>query len=396
MMGGAAVRVGIIGAGTISQAVHIPGVLRLANRLDLRVVCDLSPGRAAEVAARCGARPESDPAAVLGDRELDAVVLATPGSHGELTRAALAAGKHVLAEKPLCLTVAEAGALGAQAAERGLVLQVGYMKMHDPAVTAARDELARLGGVRLVRVTVLHPATPPQVAHLRLRAHRDVGTAAIEAAAAYEQARTRDALGDVGEPLGCYYRDVLAGSVIHELSVLRALGFTLPDRFTHVRRWPPEAAAGRGPEPPSLLATAPLGDDVELVLNWNWLPDHPEYGEEVAVFARDGRLRLDLAAPYHLEERSTLRVERADGLARHESVRRDGYDSGFLCQLECFAEQIGATQGGGGDGPAAVGKRPAGSDAAGAAADLRCLQALAAAVAAGDGISVGGEAAAHA
>ncbi|WTW95685.1 Gfo/Idh/MocA family oxidoreductase [Streptomycetaceae bacterium NBC_01309] len=374
------VRLAVVGAGTISQSVHLPAVHRLAGLFELAAVCDLSHSRAAAVAARngLGVRATSDYAEILDAADIDAVLLATPGTHARDARAALDAGKHVLAEKPLCLTTAEAAELGALAAAKGLVLQVGYMKMYDPLTEVAAAELAALDTLRTVRVTVLHPADEPQVGHLRMAPPADdVDTAVIDAAIAYEAERTVEALGDVPAELARYYRDVLNGSVIHELSVLRALGFTLPDTFDSAELWPWPVTG----EPPCLLATAPLGADgsARLVLNWNWLPDHPEYGEEIAVLARDGRLRLDMAAPYLADARSTLRVERAGDGVRRDTTARHGYDTGFVRQLEEFAHAVR-------DGA------PVRSDAAGAAEDVRCLQALLAALAAREGVTVGGEA----
>ncbi|MFF4758277.1 Gfo/Idh/MocA family protein [Streptomyces sp. NPDC001292] len=373
------VRLAVIGAGTISQSVHLPAVQRLGALFQTAVVCDLSPSRAAAVAARCGVgvRATHSYESVLADDTVDAVLLATPGTHAQAARAALEAGKHVLAEKPLCLTVAEAEELGALAEAKGLVLQVGYMKMYDPLTEVAAAELAELDTPRTVRVTVLHPADEPQVEHLRLAPPAaDADTSVIAESLAYEDARTLDALGEVPAELGRYYRDVLNGSVIHELSVLRALGLTLPTTFDSAQLWPWPVEG----EPPCLLATAPLGDGARLVLNWNWLPDHPEYGEEIAVLARDGRLRLDMAAPYLVDVRSTLRVERAEGAMRRDTTARHGYDTGFVRQLEEFAAAV-------------QGDAPVRSGAAGAAEDVRCLQALVAALAARAGITVGGEAA---
>ncbi|WP_405609001.1 Gfo/Idh/MocA family protein [Streptomyces sp. NBC_01508] len=373
------VRLAVIGAGTISQSVHLPAVQRLGELFELVTVCDLSPSRAAQVAAGAGANVRSTHSyeTVLADADIDAVLLATPGTHARAARAALEAGKHVLAEKPLCLTTAEAAELGALADSRGLVLQVGYMKMYDPLTEVAAAELARLDTPRTVRVTVLHPADEPQVEHLRMsRPADDADMSVVEDDLAYEAERTAEAVGEIPAPLAAYYRDVLNGSVIHELSVLRALGFTLPTAFDSAELWPWPVEG----EPPCLLATGDLGDGAKLVINWNWLPDHPEYGEEIAVLARDGRLRLDMAAPYLVDVRSSLRVERVENGVRHDSTVKHGYDTGFVRQLEQFAASVR-------DGA------PVRSGAAGAAEDIRCLQALIATLAAREGIQVGGEAA---
>ncbi len=89
------------------------------------------------------------------------VDICSPGSsHVEIAIAALAAGKHVLCEKPLANTVAEAEAMAAaaqKAAERGVYAMVGFSYRRVPAVTLARDLVAagRLGAIRQVRALYL-------------------------------------------------------------------------------------------------------------------------------------------------------------------------------------------------------------------------------------------------
>jgi predicted dehydrogenase len=369
------VRLGVVGAGTITQSVHLPVVNRLGGLLQLVAVHDLSAARTAEVAAAYGARACGTAEEVLTAPDVDAVLLATPGSHPALARAALQAGKHVLAEKPLCLTVAEADELAELAAQRGRVLQVGYMKMWDPAVRAAATELAALAAPTVVRVTVLHPADAAQVGHLRMTPHADVDPAVVEGARAEDVAAARRAVGEDADPeLLRWYAGVLNGSVIHELSLLRALGIALPERFDSCDVW--TAADG---EPASVVATGRAGS-ARLTLTWLWLPDHPGYREEVAVFTRDGQVRLDVAPPYLVDATSTLHVEGpAVGVHRSTTVV-DAWASGFVAQWEAFASAVT----GGGD--------LAGADAAGAAADLRCLQVLASRGPAERGWKVGGEA----
>jgi predicted dehydrogenase len=369
------IRLGVIGAGTISQAIHLPAARRLASDIELTAIHDLSPQRTREVAHSFGARPAESAEALISAADVDAVVIATPGSHAELTTIALHAGKHVLAEKPLALTIADVRRLDELATEHGVVLQVGYMKMYDPAVAVAAERRGDLGDLGLARITVLHPADAPQVAHVRVRPHADGDPRAVDRAVAQEIEATRRAIGDVHETVGHLYRGQLNGSLIHELSVLRALGFSLPTTFSHVELWPWPAEGS----PPSLLAVAPLEGEAQLVLSWNWLPELPEYREEVALFGSRGRLHLDMAPPYLLEERSTLRIERTAAVHTEELAVRAGRDSAFVCQLERFVAAI-------------RGDEPVLSTAAGAIEDLRCLQGLVRTVGDRLGFEVGGEA----
>ena len=101
---------------------------------------DAQRRRAPDALERFGARyPEAKRYdrldAALADPDIDAVIVATPsGLHFEHARAALEAGKHVMVEKPLAHTVAEAVALTAMAAERGLTLMVGHTFLYNNIV----------------------------------------------------------------------------------------------------------------------------------------------------------------------------------------------------------------------------------------------------------------------
>ncbi len=101
---------------------------------------DPDPDRREEVARRYPwVRPLAEVGEVLADPGIGALVVATPArTHADLARAGLAAGKHVLVEKPLALSTAEALALTRQADRAGRVLMVGHTFEYNPAVTKMR------------------------------------------------------------------------------------------------------------------------------------------------------------------------------------------------------------------------------------------------------------------
>lgn len=119
-------RVAFIGAGTIVQRGHIPSFQRLPN-VETVAVCDVNLDRAQAVAAETKIPHSfSDYAQMLAEVRPDVVVIATPNIyHTPMTLAALEAGAHVLCEKPLALTYADAKAMYAKAGEVGRTLTVG-------------------------------------------------------------------------------------------------------------------------------------------------------------------------------------------------------------------------------------------------------------------------------
>ncbi|MFE3829391.1 Gfo/Idh/MocA family protein [Streptomyces sp. NPDC059092] len=116
---GEPLRVGMVGAGTISGA-YLDTLERLGN-VTLTAVTDLDPGRAAAVAARVPGTAVAASAAELAARDdVDAVLnLTIPAAHADVALTALAAGKHVYGEKPFATTREEADALLSAAAEAG-------------------------------------------------------------------------------------------------------------------------------------------------------------------------------------------------------------------------------------------------------------------------------------
>ncbi|MEU6885310.1 Gfo/Idh/MocA family oxidoreductase [Streptomyces viridosporus] len=160
-------RVGMVGYAFMGAA-HSQG-WRTAGRVfdlplspELTVVCGRDADAVRAAADRHGwADAETDWRALVERDDVDLVDICTPGdSHAEIALAALAAGKHVLCEKPLANTVAEAEAMvraADEARERGKVAMVGFNYRRVPATALARRMVAegRLGALRHVRVTYL-------------------------------------------------------------------------------------------------------------------------------------------------------------------------------------------------------------------------------------------------
>ena len=110
----------------------------------VQLVAVADPGEAARqnVARETGCRAEADWRALLG--KVDLVSIATPTPyHYEVAKAFLEAGAHVLVEKPITTTVAEAKDLIAVAAANGRLLQVGHLERFNPAVLALDGLLTR-------------------------------------------------------------------------------------------------------------------------------------------------------------------------------------------------------------------------------------------------------------
>ncbi|MGW2282400.1 Gfo/Idh/MocA family protein [Streptomyces sp. NPDC001770] len=160
-------RVGMVGYAFMGAA-HSQGwrtvgrVFDLPLRPVLATICGRDDAAVRAAADRHGwASAETDWRALVARDDIDLVDICTPGdSHAEIALAALAAGKHVLCEKPLANTVAEASAMtvaAEAAAARGQLTMVGFNYRRVPATALARRMVAegRIGTLRHVRVSYL-------------------------------------------------------------------------------------------------------------------------------------------------------------------------------------------------------------------------------------------------
>lgn len=142
-------RVGVLGAGQIAQAAHFESCTKAINA-DLYAICDVADDLRERMVITHGAeRGYDDYDRMLADPDVDAVIVATADPfHVPASIRALEAGKHVLCEKPLGLTVEECLELKAAVARSGKVLQVGHMKRFDAGLQAAksfiRDEMGEV------------------------------------------------------------------------------------------------------------------------------------------------------------------------------------------------------------------------------------------------------------
>ncbi|MFD7276656.1 Gfo/Idh/MocA family protein [Streptomyces sp. NPDC059862] len=160
-------RIGMVGYAFMGAA-HSQGwrtvgrVFDLPRRPVLAAICGRDATAVRAAADRHGwAAAETEWRALIARDDVDLVDICTPGdSHAEIALAALAAGKHVLCEKPLANTVEEADTMTAAAEaayERGQLAMVGFNYRRLPATALARRMVAegRIGTLRHVRVTYL-------------------------------------------------------------------------------------------------------------------------------------------------------------------------------------------------------------------------------------------------
>jgi predicted dehydrogenase len=123
------IKVGIIGCGGIAKQKHLPSLSKLAD-VEMVAFCDIKEERAEESSKNFGAKNSkvyTDYKKLLEDKEIDVIHVLTPNkSHGNATVDSLEAGKHVMCEKPMAKTAADARMMLDASKKTGKKLTIGY------------------------------------------------------------------------------------------------------------------------------------------------------------------------------------------------------------------------------------------------------------------------------
>lgn len=149
-------RVGLLGAGEVAQVVHLPTLSLLNNLYIISAIYDINSSSTAFCAARYTTlKIASSADEIINDPDIDLIfVLTSDEFHETYTIAALGAGKHVMVEKPLTLSVPSAQRIldAERAAPNGAKVFVGYMRRYAPSfVNAFRRECASMDRILYAR-----------------------------------------------------------------------------------------------------------------------------------------------------------------------------------------------------------------------------------------------------
>jgi len=150
------INVGLIGAGGITRS-HLRGYAKIPEQARVTAVADVDLDQARIRADQIGgAAVFEDYRAMISEADIDAVDVCLPHHlHADAVVAAAEAGRHVLCEKPLCLTTDEAQAISQAVSDAGVTLMCAHNQLFMPAVARARDLLTdgALGQVYELRTT---------------------------------------------------------------------------------------------------------------------------------------------------------------------------------------------------------------------------------------------------
>lgn len=328
------IRIAVIGLGAMTRTVHLPLLERLRDTFEITALVDVS--QASLAAASRESIPQFREVSALlaavfrGEIAVDGALIATSGSHVSPVTELLDAGIPVLCEKPLAYTREEIEEL--QAAARAWagrpeeMLRIGYMKEYDPAVHAAVRELAGRE-IRAINIEVLHPADEKQLRFARLgprpesRPHPEFERMLDGA--------VNGSLRDAPPELRHLYPNILLGSVIHDIALMRHLGFPLTVADA---RYLSDSGG-------TVIAHGASGD-APWHLGWHFIADYPEYLERLTFHHATGSIEILFRTPYILHAPTELRLRFESGQASSLEVRTWPQEEAFINEFLSFAELI--------------------------------------------------------
>jgi predicted dehydrogenase len=333
-------RVGVIGAGRVSQVAHLPWLAFDTDHFEVTAIADVSPRLAERVGTRYGCKVLPSAQDLL-ELPLDAVVCATPiPLHKDVVVEALGLGLHVLCEKPAALTLRDCDEMIGARDRAGRVVQVGYMKRFDPAVTALLAMLPSVAErLRYLSAHVIDSSHRPFTAGLEL-VEPDVPEVWRERIQALEDQQVREAAGP-GHSAAAYwaYRHGYAGSLVHDVNlahtVLDALGYGSSVEVAAGRYWD----GGRGVGLSFHLDGGGFAEMAHVAL-----PGVPIYREQLTLCFDERIMELSFPSPFSTRRQASLVEHRDGGPAGLRTTHlHGGHDDPFRLQLRRFHAAVTGT-----------------------------------------------------
>ncbi len=324
------VHVGVVGLGEIAQVVHLPILQAYAEQFEIAAICDLSQELLAALGKRYNVPPEhryTDYRDIAAQRDLDALVILTNDEyHTETTLAALEQRKHVLVEKPMCLTRREAEAILNAQQEAGVQVMVGYMRRYAPAFVLAAEQIHALERINYVRVRDIigQNAQFVEQSSIVLRP-KDIPREAMRERVERASRLVQEALGDAYPQWRGTYR-LLCSLSSHDLSAMREL-LGMPQRVLAARQTGNFLAA--------LFAYENFTVSFETGIDHN-----RRFDAHIQVYAESKELRLQYYTPYIRQLPTHLFVKETRGEEFEERLLRPTFADAYSMELLHFYEVV--------------------------------------------------------
>ena len=335
------VRVIVVGAGLISQAMHLPHLALLDARFETVALVDPSRTVRERLAARFaipatfGSHEEA-----LAAVQADAVLVASPSvTHTRITCDALASGLHVFVEKPLAITLQDADAIVAARDAAGRVVQVGYNNRFDRACEQLAAELpSNADRLRYVSVVVHDPESGPYFCAGDLVRGNDVDAELLAGAAIDESRQVERAVGDGSPEAVESFSAGFLGSLVHQVNLVHGLlermGEPLPGSVIDGDWWSAGPSHGQG-----LTGSVRLSSGARWDSAWIQLLAMSDYDERIRLYFDDEVKTLEIPSPW-LRQSPTRYISSRSGEDGRVSRTFESYEESYERELVHFHDCV--------------------------------------------------------
>ena len=220
------IRVGFVGCGEVTQIMHQPSLYQLSDHFEVTALCDISSSILEQLGKLWSVQTlTTDHRELVARSDVDAVLIANPNAfHAEVALDAIAAGKHVLIEKPMCVTRREADQIVAAQKKSNVVVQVGYMRRYAPAFLEGCEMVKAMKEIKFARVRdflglnslIVNPTS-------RVIRDEQLPESVKNEARLRDEALVDEALGGTPSPEHRHAYAVMLGLSSHDLSAMREL-----------------------------------------------------------------------------------------------------------------------------------------------------------------------------
>ena len=324
------IKVGVVGLGEIAQIIHLPILQEHSDKFEIAAICDISQELLTTLGDRYNVAAEhryTDYHELAGQRDLDAVlVMNSDEYHTDSALAAIQHGKHVLIEKPMCLTRQEAEAIIKARNEAGVQVMVGYMRRYAPAFVQAVEHVRALEKINYARVRDIIGQNTQFVeqSSVVLRP-KDIPQEAMHDRAERASRLVKAALGEAPPQLVGTYR-LLCGLSSHDLSAMREL-LGMPKGVIAARQW-------------GVFLTA-LFDYESFTVTFETGIDHNRrFDAHIMVYGESKEIRVQYDTPYIRHLPTRLFINETKGEAFEERVIRPTFTDPYTVELLHFYEVV--------------------------------------------------------
>ncbi|WP_409345114.1 Gfo/Idh/MocA family protein [Paenibacillus sp. MBLB4367] len=327
-------KIGLIGLGEVAQIIHLPVLEMLGHKYEIAAICDISDSLIALMGDKYRV-PEacrySDYRLLVKQPDLDAVfVLNSSELHKDCTVAALREGKHVLVEKPMCLTMQDAEAIIREKHAAGRQVMVGYMRRFAPAYRLALEEVNKLETINYVHIRDIIGGNQLFIEQSsNVYRPGDIPDHLWKERAAANDAQLLEALGPEAPPEAKQLYGMLHGLCCHDLSAMRGLlgmprgvvSSAVGGNFLHV-------VFDYG----SFLASYEVGGDKQR-----------RFDAFIEVFGPEKTVKVQYNTPYIRQLPTTLHIQETVGESYNETAIRPTFKDAYVEELEHWYDVV--TQG---------------------------------------------------